>query len=115
MFGKVAAPERDAEGPQRRPAREVQVPAGRHKANAGKDHTHFKLEEVQIEIRFSMTDPVQLHTKARRQDQCRAKGVQLRRGVGAHCGVPEGARRYHGQTAPGMAQADRNIYLTTML
>ena len=52
MFGKVATPERDAPGPQRRSAREVQVPAGRHQTNAGKDHTHSLFEEAQVEIDF---------------------------------------------------------------
>ena len=52
MFRKVAAPKRDAERPQRCSAREVQVPAGRHQTNAGKDHTYLLFEEAQVEIHF---------------------------------------------------------------
>ena len=64
---------------------------------------------IEINVTIRTIGTVQLHPETWRQDQRRAKDVQLHRGVGAHSGVLEGSRRYHGQAASGTMQKGIDI------
>ena len=64
---------------------------------------------IEIHVTIRTLGTVQLHPETWRQDQRRAKNVQLHRGAGAHSGVLEGSGRYHGQAASGTMQKGIHI------